>query len=169
MAAPDDSFPLAKPEAVVLDGANGVSGAPRKGFPDAALSSALAIGALVAALLLLRRARPAVAVALLLAAVPGAICVLALRADAPLRRPALARSVEQAVDRVRAAAPWPGATVDVVAEDDDVVFPIGRYAVPARPPAPAGAVQLELRGDGLDVTCAADAGHTVCTGTKASP
>ncbi|MBL8955155.1 MAG: hypothetical protein JNK82_30540 [Myxococcaceae bacterium] len=154
-------FPLGSPEAIVLDGANGVGGAPRRGFPDAGLSSALAIAALAVAVVLLRRSRPAVAVALLLAAVPGAICVLVLRADAPLKRPALAREVSEAIEDVHTAAPWPETAVAVVAEDDDVLFPVGRYAIPARPPPAAGAVRLELRGDGLDVECTTDAGTAV--------
>lgn len=167
LGAFDDSFPLASPEAIVLDGANGVGGAPRRGFPDAGLTSAISVAAVVAAVFLLRRSQKALAIALLLAAVPGALCVLLLRADAPLSRPALAREVSEAIQRVKARAPWPG-VVEVTHEDDDVLFPIGRYAVPSRPPAAPGALQLELRGDGLDVTCVGSP-TVVCSGTKAHP
>ena len=41
MADHDDRFPLSTPEAIVLDGANSVSGAPRAHFPEAAFSLSL--------------------------------------------------------------------------------------------------------------------------------
>lgn len=149
---------------MLLDGANSVSGQSRAAFPAAPLSTALALVAFAAALVLLRRGRRrAVALVLLAALAPGAVWVLALRADAPHRRGELARSVASAVARVQRAAPWPGAPVEVAHEDDDVLFPIGRYALPSRPPAPA-AGQLELRGTSLSFDCVAGAGRTTVCG-----
>lgn len=167
MAPPADSFALARAEAILLDGANSVSGQPRAQFPAAVVSSAIALAALVLVLAWLRGRRPGwvlagVAVA---AALPGAWCVLALRGDAPLTRPAMAAKVETALATLEAVAPWPGTPVAIVHEDDDVLFPLGRYAWPARP-AVTSAVRVELRGGSLDVQCAPDAvrGAVVCGG-----
>jgi hypothetical protein len=51
----------------------------------------------------------------------------------------------------------------VVREDDDVLFPVGRYVLPSRPPVDAG-VLLELRGPSLVTACRTDEGngHRVC-------
>jgi hypothetical protein len=164
LAAPDDTFALARAESILLDGANSVSGQPRQGFPGASLSSGVAVVMLVAALVLLRRRRPRwlLAVLLLAAAVPGAVCVLTLRGDAPHRRGALAATLTTTLARVEQAAPWPGPPVQVVHEDDDVLFPLGRYALPARPPPSTPATQLELRGGVLDVACATAGERVVC-------
>lgn len=158
MAPPADSFALARAEAILLDGANSVSGQPRAQFPAAAVSSAVAIVAVVVVLAWLRGRRPgwwlaALAVA---AALPGAWCVLALRGDAPLARPAMAAKVATTLATLEAVAPWPGTPVAIVHEDDDVLFPIGRYAWPARPEVPGAPTRIELRGAALDVRCAPD-------------
>lgn len=164
MAAPDDTFALARAESILLDGANSVSGQSRQGFPSAGLSSGFAVGAFLVAVLLLRSRRPRwwLAVVLLAAAAPGAVCVLALRGDAPVRRGMLAARLEATLQNIEAVAPWPGAAVEVVHEDDDVLFPLGRYALPTRPKVTGPATQLELRGSALDVSCAVVGERTVC-------
>lgn len=167
MAPPADSFALARAEAILLDGANSVSGQPRAGFPGAVASSLAAVVAVVVVLWWLRGQRRGrwLAGLALAAALPGAWCVLVSRADAPLARPAMARRVETALATLEAVAPWPGTPVAIVHEDDDVLFPLGRYAWPARP-AVTSAVRVELRGGSLDVQCAPDVvrGTVVCGG-----
>ncbi len=168
MSFVDDSLSLSTPESVVLDGANGVLAEPRQHFPHAPLFSVIAVVALVGAFLWLRPGarRLGLFAALLLAAVPGSVVVVALRADAPLRRDALAEQLDDTLDEVQAHAPWPGPPVAVVKEEDDVLFPLGRYALPARPSGVTPAVELELLGHRLDVTCrrGVPARHVVCGG-----
>ena len=47
---------------------------------------------------------------------------------------------------------WPE-PVAVVRDDDDVLFPLGRYAIPTRTALDAGVHTIELRGTRLSVTC----------------
>ncbi len=149
-------------EQIVLDGANGVTSAPRQHFPDAGLSAGIAAVALVIALLTLRRRRGTALIlgALLVAAVPGAVHVLVMRADAPLKRGGLTTTVTGTLTELQARAPWPGAGVQVVREDDDVLFPLTRYAVPTR--ASSAGVMLEVRGSALAAQCREEAGRQIC-------
>jgi hypothetical protein len=161
----DEGAPLCTAESVLLDGANSATGAPRAHFPSAPLALGLSAVAVVAAVVLLRRqAFKALSAALVLAAVPGALAVLGWRADAPLRRPALAAAVREELELLKRSAPWPDGGVVVLREDDDVLFPLARYAMPSRPVPAAPAVQLELRGAVLRSACVDDAasGHRVC-------
>lgn len=166
MAPPADSFALARAETILLDGANSVSGQPRAAFPAWAASSILAVAVVVLALAWLRGRRPAwlLPALALLTAVPGAVCVLALRGDAPLRRPDTTGALTATLSTLQREAPWPGTPVAIVHEDDDVLFPLGRYAWPARPPVEPRAVRLELRGGALNVPCVRDASgaHVSC-------
>jgi len=59
---------------------------------------------------------------------------------------------------------WPRTSAQVVREDDDVLFPVGRYALPSRPPLGDAGVHLELRGPSLAPDCRTDeaSGHRVC-------
>lgn len=109
------------------------------------------------------RRGPLLAGLLLLGALPGLWQVLTQRADAPASRGALAGEVREAVAAVQAEVGWPATRARVVREDDDVLFPVGRYALPSRPPLDAG-VQLELRGPSLQAACFTEAatGHRVC-------
>lgn len=166
MAAPDASFPLSTPESIVLDGANSVTGAPRQHFPDAPLSLGLAAVVLIATFVALRTrwARVVVPVLLLVAAVPGLSAVLFLRADAPGRRAPLTALVRVGVNDLQRVARWPDQAVRVTRDDDDVLFPLARYAWPSRPVALDGGVEVELRGSSLMTACRHDAvvGRTVC-------
>lgn len=149
-------------EGILLDGANSVSGQSRAGFPNGLLFSGLALAAFCAALVLLRRGRPkVVSLVLLAAAIPGAVFVLALRADALHRRGELAASVSRAVAEVQREAPWPSTAVQMTHEDDDVVFPIGRYALPSRPEV-SPSVRLELRGGSLSFACRRAEDRVIC-------
>jgi hypothetical protein len=153
-------------ESVVLDGANGVSAEPRQHFPHAWSGGAITGLALVLTLLMLRlRARVwMIAVGLLCAAVPGGVIALAVRADAPLKRPALASEVRGALVELQARAPWRGGHVRLMREDDDVLFPLGRYAIPTRPEANPPSIDLELRGGSLKAQCRWEGRHLVCGG-----
>lgn len=166
MAPPADSFALARAEAILLDGANSVSGQPRAGFSAAVASSAVAVvaGIVVFAWLRGRRPRWLLAALAVVAAAPGAWCVLALRGDAPLKRPAMAARIESSLGTLERQAPWPATPVAIVHEDDDVLFPLGRYAWPSRPALHAPSARIELRGASLDVECAPDLarGTVVC-------
>lgn len=149
----------------MLDGANSVTGAPRQHFPDATFGFAVGAVALVATFLLLRTrwARVAVPVVLLLGALPGAVEVLLRRADAPASRASLAARVQVSVEDLERLAKWPDQPVSVVRDDDDVLFPLARYAWPSRPEVDGG-VQVELRGGVLTTACRFDvvAERTVC-------
>lgn len=161
----DDSLALATPESIVLDGANGVLAEPRQHFPHGLAFTVVALLVLVGAWAWLRPGarRAGLAVLLLVAAAPGLVGVLVLRADAPLRRGELARTVATAVATLETNAPWPG-PVAVVREEDDVRFPLGRYAVPSRPAPASPTVELELVGTKLATDCHLDAAtrHLVC-------
>ncbi len=142
----------------MLDGANGVSGAPRQHFPDAAVAGGVAGLAFVLTVLLLRKRTSWIFAVMLLGAVPGAWLVLGARADAPLQRAALAVAVEGTISQIETAAPWPG--TKVVREDDDVLFPLTRYAVPTR--GDTSGVELEVRGSSLSAQCREEAGRKIC-------
>lgn len=158
-------------EAVVIDGANSVGGAPRQHFPQATGSGLLGASALVGALLLLRRRgwaprlrRWVLLGALLAAALPGLVAVFVARPDAPARRPALARVIVASLQALQARTGWPRAAVVVLREDDGVWFPLGRYAVPGRPPPIGPAIELELGGPTLAGACRAGShpGRVIC-------
>ncbi|MCA2977911.1 MAG: hypothetical protein INH41_29995 [Myxococcaceae bacterium] len=153
--------PLSTPESILIDGANGVTGAPRARFPEAGASAGLALGALVlmAALLRARAPRWCVALLLALAAVPGLWAVAVERADAPARRTDLAARVREGLVDLARLGPGPVATQLEVDDDGDVLFPLGRYVWPARPPGVDGGarVTVELRGASLRTACEAAA------------
>lgn len=150
---------LETPESLVLDGANGVTRAPHQHFPDASLALGLALIAIVLGAVIARRGPKWVLVAALaIAAGPGLVQVLVVRADSPVHRGELSRLISSTLDDVKSRAPWPGATL--VREDDDVMFPITRYAVPGR--APATGVQLESRGSQLGQPCRAEGDRQIC-------
>jgi hypothetical protein len=168
-----DGLTPASPAQILLDGANGVGLDPREHFPAAATSLPLAAFALVVAIVVVRTRlrRPLFTAALLAFAVPGLVLVLAQRGDAPAARPALASQVRQAVEQLSDEVRWPRTRARVVREDDDVLFPVGRYALPGRAAAAAGVdggleqlELLELRGSSLTAGCRteADNGHRVC-------
>lgn len=150
----------------MLDGANAVSGEPRH-FGAAWLSSSLALTAMVLGLWLWRtRFRLLLVWAAMAAAVPGAWYVLWVRADAPLQRDELSSTVTHAVRQVQRVAPWPDGGVEVVFEEDDVLYPIGRYALPTRPAVAEPKVRLWLQGSSLRASCVADAGVVVCGASR---
>ncbi len=146
----------------MVDGANGVSGAPRQHFPDAGLSAATALVAFAVALVALRRGsgRRVLAVVLALSALPGLFTVVARRADAPATRGAVATQVRSTLSELVAVGGWPAHPAQVTREDDDVLHPLLRYALPSRPPG--GALQLEVRGSKLGAGCTRTADTAVC-------
>ncbi len=172
MAPSDDAFALSRTEAILLDGANSVSGEPRAKFPSSALSSLAAGVALVVVFAWLRGRRPRwlLAALCLLAAAPGAWCVLSLRGDAPLARPQAAARLTQTLETLERVAPWPTTPVRIAHEDDDVLFPLGRYAWPSRPQPSGDAARLELRGDALEANCAPSAARSaIVCGAEVTP
>jgi hypothetical protein len=120
------------------------------------------LAALLTLALLRKRARLVLGV-LVVSALPGLAWVALLRADAPAERGSLARDITATLSELQRQAPWPHGSVQVVREDDDVLFPLGRYALPSRLERPA-TVQLELRGAQLGPHCAVDplTHHLVC-------
>lgn len=152
--------PLSTPESIVIDGANGVTREAREHFPSAGPALAVAVVALVIAAVVVRRGpRWLAAVVLVLAALPGLSHVLALRADAPLGRGAVAGTIAGTLAELQARAPWPRVTL--VREDDDVMFPLTRYAVPGRAPVDGG-VELETRGAKLGEPCRVEGARVIC-------
>jgi hypothetical protein len=164
VASSNETFPLGTAEAIVLDGANSLGGAPRQHFPSAQSSAVVAVVAALVALAFLKRRPAVVLLVLLVAAIPGLVSLLVLRADAPTRRGGLATVIEARVTELKARARWPSGAVRVVREEDDVWFPLGRYALPGRPTPLGPAVELELVGASLGEGCRDDAtsGHVVC-------
>lgn len=160
----DDNATLAEPEAIVLDGANGVTHAPRERFPHAGRELGVALVAVVLAVAL-RRFRAAIPVLLLLGALPGFVHVLWLRADSPLKRRALSVQIVTAMAELARHAPWPKRPVNVVKEDDDVLFPLLRYARPTRASTDGG-VALEVGGPSLRVKCSTLPGRIICRGAR---
>ena len=152
-----DSIPtLATSESILIDGANAVTSAPRAHFPHGGLWLGLAFIVVVVARLL---KRPALTVVLLLlAAVPGLIHVVVLRADAPVQRGALAASIATTLSSLQAQVPWPQRQVSVVREDD-LFFPLGRYALPSRT---VGPIEVELRNGPLGHGCREEAQRVIC-------
>lgn len=149
-------------ESIIIDGANGVTGAPRQHFAHAAEALAVMGVVLVATLLFQRRAvaRWLLPVLLVIAALPGVFEVLIERADAPLRRPHLASTIQTTLGELDRHARWPGPVR--VTREDDLLFPLGRYVVPTRPTFGTPALDLELRGDRVEVTCRTEAARIVC-------
>ncbi len=152
-----DSIPtLATSESILIDGANAVTSAPRAHFPHGGLWLSLALVVLVVVRLL---KRPALTVVLLLlAAVPGFIHVLALRADALVQRRELTSSIATTLSSMQTQLPWPQRQVSVVREDD-LFFPLGRYALPSRT---VGPVEVELRNGPLGSVCREEAQRVIC-------
>lgn len=154
---------LSTAESIVLDGANGVTRAPHEHFPSAGLSGGLfLIAALVTAVLLRRGPRWPLGALLALAAVPGLIHVLVLRADAPASRGAMADTISRTLGELRARAPWPQSRVVIAREDDDVLFPLTRYAVPGRLAPTGPAIELETRGSLLGQPCRTEGARVIC-------
>ena len=155
-----DRTSLTTAEAVVLDGANGVTGAPRAHFPWAVWSVPLALALVVLSRLALTRGKRWWLPALLcVAALPGLWEVLLVRADAPMKRFDMAEVVRNTLAEMQRLAPWPDAGPG--REDDDVLFPLARYAIPGRK-APSPAVILDTRGGKLGQGCQVDGTHVVC-------
>lgn len=159
VADPEATSVLATSESILIDGANGVTSAPRAHCPHAGVWLAVAI--VVAVVVRLAR-RPVVAVTLLvLGSLPGLVHVLALRADSPIRRGAMSDSIKVTLGDLQTRVPWPQSQVTVVREEDDVLFPLGRYALPSRTGGPlelvigAGPLGQACRQEGLRVTCGA--------------
>ena len=142
----------------MLDGANAVGAESRQQFPDATLSLVLAALALIVTVGVLRRRskRALVAIALALTAIPGATMVLVRRADAPLHRPATAQLVRATLDDLQHRMPWPQTAVQVTREDDDVLYPLVRYALPTRAVFPPPTMWLDARGGLLGPRCSGD-------------
>ena len=155
VADSDVTSALSTTESIVIDGANGVTSAPRAHFPEAAWFLALAV--IVAVVVRLVRRPVVTAAVLVVAAIPGFVHVLALRGDALLRRPAMADSIRTTLTDLQRRAPWPAVTV--VREDDDVLFPLGRYALPSRT---GGQVELELRAGPVGQVCRQEAQRVIC-------
>ncbi len=140
----------------MLDGANAVTGAPRAHFPDALLSGGIAAIAFIAALFLWRK-RPAWIWALLaMAALPGLWVVVAVRADGPVQRLALASTIEGTLSELQSHTP----NARIVREDDDVLFPLTRYAAPTRHGRTGP--ELEVRGSALKAQCREELGRVIC-------
>jgi hypothetical protein len=150
--------PLATAESILIDGANGMTSAPRAHFPHAGWALGLALGV---ALIVRLVKRPLILLGLLVVgSTPGFVHLLVLRADAPSKRWQLAGAIRTTLDDLQRAAPWPHGQVSVVREDDSV-FPLGRYALPSRG---AGAIEVELRdGEGV---CRVEATRVICGGTR---
>ncbi len=160
VATSDAEQTLTTPETIIVDGANGVTRAPRTHFPFAGWELGVALVA-VALAFALRRRRAAVPLLLVLAALPGFTHVFFLRADAPTNRDELSEQVSSSMAEFARFVPWPSMPVTVVHEDDDVLFPLLRYARPTRPVAP-GATPLEVRGASLRVQCSTLPGRIIC-------
>lgn len=154
------AFPLDSVESIVIDGANSVTGASRLGFPDSAMNLTVFAVVLVVAALVVRTRfrRPALAAVLVGAAASGWWALVVQRADAPHRRGVASALVKTALADLSSHD-----SVRIVRDDGDVLFPLARYAWPARPASDAG-VPLELRGSVLISACHADAvtSTTVC-------
>lgn len=159
-----DDCTLVSPEAIVIDGANGVTQAPRQHFPDAMVEGGVAVFAVLVALVLRRFAARAVPLVLVALAVPGFLHVFVWRGDAPGKRGELSREVSETMVEFARVAPWPAARVNVVYEEDDVLFPLLRYARPTREAADGG-VALEVIGTNLQMTCVEKPGRIVCGDT----
>ena len=158
MADSEVTTTLATGPSILIDGANGVTSAPRAHFPHGGVWLGLAV---LVALIVRVVKRPLVLFALLfLGALPGFAHLLLLRADAPLKRGGVAGSIKSTLDDVQHQVPWPQSQVSVVREDD-TLFPLGRYALPSRTTGP---LELELRdGEGA---CRREEQRVICGGAK---
>lgn len=156
-----DDCTLVSPETIVIDGANGVTQAPRQHFPHAAAEFGVAVLVVLVALALRRFAARWVPLLLVALAVPGFLHVFVWRGDAPARRGELSREVREAMAEFARVAPWPSARVNVVYEEDDVLFPLLRYARPTREVFDGG-TSLEVVGTNLQMTCVEQPGRIVC-------
>jgi hypothetical protein len=155
----DSTSALVTSESILIDGANGVTSAPRAHFPQAGLWLAVAI--VVAVVVRLVR-RPVVAVALLaLGSLPGLVHVLALRADSPIKRGAMTDSIKVTLGDLQTRVPWPQSQVTVVREEDDVLFPLGRYALPSRT---GGPLELVIGAGPLGQVCSHEGQRVTCGG-----
>jgi hypothetical protein len=132
-------------ELVLVDGANGVTRAPREGFPLGGWSMALAV--LVACIVASRLRREILAAAACLSTLAGWWQLAVVRADAPLRRPEMAETVAASLAELQRTLQWP--FVASIEEKGDVPFPLARYAAPTRGP---GRV-IEVRGESLALRC----------------
>ena len=159
-----DDCTLGSPEAIVIDGANGVTQAPRQHFPQAAQEFGIALLAVLVALTLRRFAARWVPLVLVALAVPGFLHVFVWRGDAPVKRRELSREVSETMAEFARVAPWPSARVNVAYEEDDVLFPLLRYARPTRE-AFDGGTPLDVVGTNLQMTCAEKSGRIVCGDT----
>lgn len=158
MADSEVNTTLSTGQSILIDGANGVTSAPRAHFPYGGVWLGLAV---LVALIVRVVKRPLVLLALLIAgSLPGFVHLLVLRADAPVQRWALAKSIKAALEDVQQHAPWPQSQVTVVREDDSM-FPLGRYALPSRT---TGSLELELRdGEGA---CRQAGQRVICGGPQ---
>jgi hypothetical protein len=144
---------LVTAESIVIDGANGVTGAPRAGFPHSTLGIGFAVLALAVTVLFVRRRWPTwVLLAVMVgASVPGLTHVVIDRDDAVFKRAGLADRISQSLADLQQTAPWPRVTVNVERDDGDVLSPLARYAWPTR--TTDGGLHLELRGTALGTGC----------------
>lgn len=146
----NDISTLKTNESMVIDGANSVSGAPRAGFPQAALWEGLALVALLVFGLAPKRHRGLVAGVLALSMVPGWWVLLTVRPDRPTRRHEVAQAVTTAMNELRPALGSLEGPPNVVWDDGDVLFPLARYLAPTRSKVgPA----VELKGHTLRIHC----------------
>jgi len=99
-------------------------------------------------------------------ALPGLAVVLWFRADAPVNRPEVARVIERDLGQLQAAVPWPMTPVNVVREDDDVLFPLGRYALADPSERAARRDAAGVVGSQLGAGCRTEANQVVCGATK---
>lgn len=149
---PVSSQPLSTTEAIIIDGANGITHGPREGFPDSGWSLGLfALTVLVGAMVARKAPRWLLAL-LVLPAAPGLWHLLAVRADAPLNRGQTAAAISSSVQALQTVAPRTS-PVHFLREDDGHTFPLTRYAVPSRPRTGPEAVQLDVRDAPLPLKC----------------
>lgn len=158
-----ETLTLDTTESIVLDGANGVTRAPRAQFP---LGGELLVLALVAGVALrfsrVGHRRTLLGLSMALAAIPGWIHVLGKRADAPVRRFATAGRVEHTLSDLKQRLDWPRRSWKMVHEEDDVLFPLGRYALPSRPASSGLSRNVELWHGPLGEACREEAFTVVC-------
>ncbi len=156
--------PLTTTESLLIHGANGVAGRSSAHFTwvAAGLLALLLSTRLISMTRLSNRIRcSALGLTLVFAAIPGLVHVLWLRGDAPLLRPHTAQTIHSTLDALQRLAPWPE-PIAVTHEDDDVMFPLARYAVPTRSPAHGDARQLETYGATLLQGCRTEGLKTIC-------
>lgn len=159
MADTEAPTALLTTESVLIDGANGVTSASRAHFPE---GGAFLVVALVVAVLARVVKRPAVLSGVLLIAVlPGLVHVLVLRADAPLKRGAMTDSIGVTLADLQTRAPWPQSQAQVIREEDDVLFPLGRYALPSRPVVDGG-IAVELLAGPVGQPCRLEGQLVTC-------